>query len=163
MYHINTNRRFNNNFANAQFMYLPPNPSRVDRLIVDSSKEYSKCINLIAKMDNIKANVYFSNIQAAFQRWLEGIQYLHAKRQEELINCANRRRLLGSQQAVHINNDDKDVLTLANALNKLAFLTSKARTTIWCCFQISNISYKQLNDSFVAGENFISKKISKKE
>ncbi len=127
-------------------MCLPPNPSRVDRLIVDSSKEYSKCINLITRMDNIKENVYFSNIQAAFQKWLEGIQYLHAKRQEELINCANRRRLIGSQQAIHMNNDDKDVLTLANALNKLAVLTSKARTTIWCCFQISNINYKQLND-----------------
>jgi hypothetical protein len=142
-------------------MFLPPNPSRVDRLIVESSKEYSKCINLVTKMDNVKDNVYYSNIQTAFRKWLEGIRYLHAKRQEELINCANRRRLIGSQQMVQMNNDDKDVLTLANALNKLAILTSKARTTIWCCFQISNINFKQLNEGIIASEQLLSTEISK--
>jgi hypothetical protein len=112
-------------------------------------------------MDNVKDNVYYSNIQTAFRKWLEGIRYLHAKRQEELINCANRRRLIGSQQMVQMNNDDKDVLTLANALNKLAILTSKARTTIWCCFQISNINFKQLNEGIIASEQLLSTEISK--
>lgn len=88
-------------------------------------------------MENMKESVHFANLNASFLRWLDAIHNLSMKRQEELINCANRRRL---GQLVQGNHEESDVLVLANALHKLASLTGKARTSLWCCHQLSNQS-----------------------
>jgi hypothetical protein len=35
------------------------------------------------------------------------------------------------------------VITLANSINELSGLTRKARSSLWCAVQISNVNYKQ--------------------
>ena len=34
------------------------------------------------------------------------------------------------------------MIILANAIKELSILTRKARTSLWCAFQISNVNYK---------------------
>lgn len=145
LYHINMSKKpiLNSQFGSNLFPItrLPPNPSRVDRLIVESAKEYVKVINLIARIENLKDTIFFSNIQSILNKWLFSIQNVFAKRREELINNGNRQRMNGQQ--LNRMNDDKDLIELANSIKDLSISTSKARTYLWCSLQISNVNYKQ--------------------
>jgi hypothetical protein len=72
---------------------LPTNPSRVDRLIFDYTREYTRLGGLIAKIDNLKNTVFYEGILLAMQKWLNGIHNVQARRKEELINNAQKQRL----------------------------------------------------------------------
>ena len=77
----------------------------MDRLIVEAAKEFIKVTNLIARIENLKDTIFYANIQLTLQKWLDSIQFVNAKRKEEMINNANKQRMAGQQN--RINNDDK--------------------------------------------------------
>jgi hypothetical protein len=85
---------------------LPSNPSRVDRLIVESAKEYIKVVNLISRIENLKDTIFYSNIQQTLQKWFDSIIFVSTKRKEEIINNSNKQRIAGQQSRAN-NNDDK--------------------------------------------------------
>lgn len=85
---------------------LPPNPSRVDRLVVESSKEHAKVVTLVSKIDNLKDTIFYQNIQHTFQKWFEAIRNVEAKRKDELINSANRQRLGQSARSTDERGND---------------------------------------------------------
>lgn len=127
---------------------LPPNPSRVDRLIFESFKEHSRLISLIAKIENLQNTIFFSNIQKTLEKWFLGIQNVQAKRKDELINNVNRQRVNSGPQSnspgqnvPRSNFDEKDISILASSIHELSMLTSKMRTSLWCALQISNVNY----------------------
>ena len=96
-------KKFNQSFNyNPQMPRLPPNPSRVDRLIVESSKEHAKVVNLVYRIENLKDTLFYSSIQQTVHKWLEGIHNVMAKRRDELMNSANRQRM---GQPARINDD----------------------------------------------------------
>jgi hypothetical protein len=82
----------------------------VDRLIVEAAKEFIKVTNLIARIENLKDTIFYTNIQLTLQKWLDSIQFVNAKRKEEMINNANKQRMAGQQN--RINNDDKGKLEI---------------------------------------------------
>jgi hypothetical protein len=41
---------------------------------------------------------------------------------------------------------------LANSINELSGLTRKARSSLWCAIQISNVNYKQSAATLVIGD-----------
>ena len=85
---------------------LPSNPSRVDRLIVESAKEYIKVVNLVSRIDNLKETIFYSNIQQTLHKWFDSIIFVSTKRKEEIINNTNKQRIAGQQNRAN-NNDDK--------------------------------------------------------
>ena len=110
---------------------MPPNPSRVDRLIVDSAKEYIKVANLIARIENLNDTIFYPSIQQTFQKWFDSIMFVNTKRKEELVNNANKQRMTGQQSRVNYN-DDKGKFNSSFYLNANLKLNPKFRCDRTC-------------------------------
>uniref|UniRef100_A0A8D3A1D5 Uncharacterized protein n=1 Tax=Scophthalmus maximus TaxID=52904 RepID=A0A8D3A1D5_SCOMX len=114
--------------ANASLPKTPPNPTRVDHLVVKQMREQSKVVGLLCRMESLTDSPLHINISTAPNTHHKAICNLQTRRKEEIAHMSKH-----PQQRSHIT----EHVMLFVALKDLAAATRKLRTALWCALQMT--------------------------
>ncbi|XP_049925365.1 meiosis-specific coiled-coil domain-containing protein MEIOC [Epinephelus moara] len=117
--------------ANTNIPKTPPNPTRVDHLIVNQRREQARVAGLLDRMERLCNTPLHMNIHTALSRHHMALCITQARRKEEIASMSRHQR-----QRAHFT-EDRDTLLLVIALKDLAATTRKLCTALWCALQMT--------------------------
>nr|XP_040047361.1 meiosis-specific coiled-coil domain-containing protein MEIOC [Gasterosteus aculeatus aculeatus] len=132
--------------ANSNQPKSPPNPTRVDTLIVNQMKEHARVASLLDRMQCLSKAAFHANVHTALNRYHAAICNAQARHKEELAGTSRHQR-----QRTHFP-EDRETLLLVIALKDLAATTRKMRTALWCALHMTLPKAAKKPECQVTGE-----------
>ncbi|XP_054162284.1 meiosis-specific coiled-coil domain-containing protein MEIOC-like [Oppia nitens] len=115
---------------NIPIQRMPPNATKIDKIITDMSREHAKVITIVYKMEQLMGRELADTIHNTLEKWVETLRHLQMKRKFQMQRNA-------INTVVNGLSDDPLMEQMCAVLKVLSLTVRSVRTALWSSSVIS--------------------------